>query len=77
MINSGFIGFNAVLASIATYELVAADLRLVVLAAVLLVNGRSAVRIRSPASQVRVGKHLSFAPGRRWPAPLRSGWSGK
>jgi len=33
MINSGFIGFNAVLASIATYELVAADLRLVVLAA--------------------------------------------
>jgi urea transporter len=33
MINSGFIGFNAVLASIATYELVAADLRLVLLAA--------------------------------------------
>ena len=33
MINSGFIGFNAVLAAIATYELVAADLRLVVLAA--------------------------------------------
>ena len=33
MINSGFIGFNAVLAAIATYELVAADLRLVFLAA--------------------------------------------
>ena len=33
MINSGFIGFNAVLAAIATYELVAADLRLVLLAA--------------------------------------------
>jgi urea transporter len=33
MINSGFIGFNAVLASIATYELIAADLRLVLLAA--------------------------------------------
>ena len=33
MINSGFIGFNAVLASVATYELVAADLRLVLLAA--------------------------------------------
>ena len=33
MINSGFIGFNAVLAAVATYELVAADLRLVLLAA--------------------------------------------
>ena len=33
MINSGFIGFNAVLAAVATYELVAADLRLVFLAA--------------------------------------------
>jgi urea transporter len=33
MINSGFIGFNAVLAAIATYELVAADLRLAFLAA--------------------------------------------
>ena len=30
MINSGFIGFNAVLAAVATYELVAADLRLTV-----------------------------------------------
>jgi len=33
MINSGFIGFNAVLAAVATYELVAADLRLALLAA--------------------------------------------
>ncbi len=33
MINSGFIGFNAVLAAVATYELVAADLRLAFLAA--------------------------------------------
>ena len=33
MINSGFIGFNAVLAAVATYELVAADLRLAILAA--------------------------------------------
>jgi urea transporter len=33
MINSGFIGFNAVLAALATYEVVAADLRLVFLAA--------------------------------------------
>lgn len=33
MINSGFIGFNAVLAALATYELVGADLRLVFLAA--------------------------------------------
>jgi urea transporter len=33
MINSGFIGFNAVLAAIATYELIAADLRLALLAA--------------------------------------------
>jgi urea transporter len=33
MINSGFIGFNAVLAAVATYELVATDLRLVLLAA--------------------------------------------
>jgi urea transporter len=34
MINSGFIGFNAVLAAVATYELVAADLRLALLAAI-------------------------------------------
>ena len=34
MINSGFIGFNAVLAALATYELVAADLRLAFLAAI-------------------------------------------
>jgi len=33
-VNSGFAGFNAVLAAVATYELVAADLRLAVLAAV-------------------------------------------
>jgi urea transporter len=33
-INSGFVGFNAVLAAMATYALVAADLRLAVLAAV-------------------------------------------
>jgi urea transporter len=32
-INSGFIGFNAVLAAVATYALVAADLRLAALAA--------------------------------------------
>jgi urea transporter len=32
MINSGFIGFNAVLAALATYELLGADLRLVFLA---------------------------------------------
>jgi urea transporter len=33
-VNSGFAGFNAVLAAVATYELVAADLRLALLAAV-------------------------------------------
>ena len=33
MINSGFIGFNAVLAAVATYEVVAPDLRLAILAA--------------------------------------------
>ena len=34
-INSGFIGFNAVLAAVAVYAIVAPDLRLAVLAAVL------------------------------------------
>ncbi len=34
-INSGFVGFNAVLAALAAYNLIAADLRLVVLASVL------------------------------------------
>jgi len=34
-VNSGFAGFNAVLAAVATYELVAADLRLAVLAAIM------------------------------------------
>jgi urea transporter len=34
-INSGFIGFNAVLAALAAYNLIAADLRLVALASVL------------------------------------------
>jgi urea transporter len=32
MVNSGFIGFNAVLAALATYELLGGDLRLVFLA---------------------------------------------
>jgi urea transporter len=34
-VNSGFAGFNAVLAAVATYELVAADLRLALLASVM------------------------------------------
>jgi urea transporter len=58
-INSGFIGFNAVLAGVATYVLVAADLRLSVLAAVVATWIFSYVARHVPAPALASGFVLS------------------
>lgn len=68
MINSGFIGFNAVLAALATYALVAADLRLVTLAAVIATWAFSFVSRHAPVPALASGFVLTV-----W-AILLLGW---
>lgn len=55
MINSGFVGFNAVLGALATYSLVAADLRLAALAALFATWIFSAVGRHLPAPALASG----------------------
>lgn len=68
MINSGFIGFNAVLAALATYALVGADLRLAALAAVIATWAFSFVSRNAPVPALASGFVLTV-----W-AILLLGW---